>query len=125
MDNSAGASPGSVIDRGSFTDAQWYALSLYAKARKRQRHFYRTALPALAMVAVAWVIVQALLAGTEDRPFVPPWLQTAVAILALAIGLGGFAMFRWAVGQGRARLRASGVSGDWIEALDKHPSSKF
>src|SRR5471030_1049497 len=125
VNNRADASRESVIDRSSFTEAQWEALSLYAEARKRQRYFHRTALPALATVAVAWVIVQALLEGTKGSSFMPTWLQTAVAILALAMGLSGFLMFRWAVGQGRARLRASGVSGEWIEALDKHPSHKF
>ncbi|WGS55026.1 hypothetical protein LFL96_36740 (plasmid) [Paraburkholderia sp. D15] len=119
--NSTDSSAEPTIDRSTFTEAQWEALSLYVEARKRQRGFYRTALPALGLVVLAWGVTHVLQSGPSRSAFVPEWLQTTVTAAAVTAGLFGVGLFRWAVRQSRAHLKASGVSTEWIAGLDRWP----
>lgn len=113
-----------TVDRSTFTEAQWEALSLYVEAHKRQRNFYRTALPVLCLVVLAWGVTRSIQSGTTGTAVVPGWLQNTIAAVAVVVGLSGFGLFRLAVRHCRSRLRASGISGEWIEGLDRYSSGR-
>jgi len=106
-----------TIDRSSFTEAQWDALSDYVAVRKRQRTMYRIALPSLAALVLSWLLANV----SQGRPLVPGWLVAVASV----VGLGAAGLSHVTLRRNRARLRASGMSAEWIEGSDRYPSGKI
>jgi hypothetical protein len=114
-----------TVDKNSFTEPQWEAIALYVEARRRQRQFYRTAIPGALIACFGAFLARSIIDGGVE-PFAGfHWLQIAALVLLLIVFSVGAGLFHWAVVTCRTGLRQAGVSSALISEFEKYPSRKF